>query len=527
MGRAPMTGERRILLIGCLAGGTVALFLGFTLEWDLLNYHLYNPHALLHGRHAIDLAPAQMQTFLNPALHVPLYLLFTYWHSAAAVFVTGAVQGSQLLLLYLVLAELVDRERFPAWMLLTVAALGLGGPVFLNQLGSGQGDTLLSLPVLAALLAILRERKDPQSRRALRVGIVSGALLGLATALKLTMAVYAVALTATAFILFTGSGRWKILSGLALGGVLGAALGGGPWFAWLWWTWESPLFPYFNEVFQSSWVNSADYRDLRFLPRNPVEWVFYPWVWLFDSLRVWEFRFRDLRIPLLFALALLVPILGARWLRERRPELLLIWVFVAVSYVLWLRLFSIYRYLAVVEMLAPLLIFATAVSIMRSRRAALAVLAFLLISQLAVKFDRQPSTWLFQADAETAAADLPPDAMVIIDGFEPVAYTALWLDDAIPLVRIRANFMHTDEPGHRLQERAHGLVRNHPGPRYLLLPREDQAAPFIDSDLERLGLTLDDRSVCQPFFRNDELQRLLGSRICPLAAHPQAGGAGR
>jgi len=122
---------------------------------------------------------------------------------------------------------------------------------------------------------------------------------------------------------------------------------------------------------------------------------------------------------------------------------------------------------------------------------------------------------------------LPPDAMVIIDGFEPVAYTALWLDDAIPLVRIRANFMHTDEPGHRLQERAHGLVRNHPGPRYLLLPREDQAAPFIGSDLERLGLTLDDRSVCQPFFRNDELQRLLGSRICPLAAHPQAGGAGR
>ena len=144
MGRAPMTAERRILLIGCLAAGAVALFLGFALEWDLLNYHLYNPHALLHGRHAIDLAPAQMQTFLNPVLHVPGYLLFTYWHSAAAVFLTGAVQGSQLLLLYLVLAELVERDRFPAWMLLTVAALGLGGPVFLNQLGSGQGaaDTI-------------------------------------------------------------------------------------------------------------------------------------------------------------------------------------------------------------------------------------------------------------------------------------------------------------------------------------------------------------------------------------------------
>lgn len=514
-----MSAERRILLAGALAGGLLALWLGFALEWDLLNYHLYNPHALLHGRHAIDLAPAQMQTFLNPVLHVPPYLLFRYGHSAVAVFVTGAIQGGQLLLLYLLLRELTGRDRFPPWMLLTVAALGLGGPIYLNQLGGSQGDTLLSLPVLAALLVILREQKDANGGRTMAAGLLGGFLLGLAVAMKLTMAVYAVALTTAAFVLIPGARRWKILLGLGLGGLLGVLLAGGPWFAWLWLTWDSPLFPYFNEIFQSSWVDAASYRDLRFMPKTPAEWAFYPWVWFFEPLRVWEFRFRDLRIPLLFTLAIAAPLLLTRRRRAEHSGLVLTWVFVILSYVLWLRLFSIYRYFSVIELLAPLLIFVTVVSLLRSRRAAWSVLVLLLITQTLVKFDRQPSTWLLQAGIATAADNLEPDAMLIIDGFEPVAYAALWVPDGVPMVRIRANFMHRGEPSHRLQELAHERVRSHRGPRYLLR-RGGEAETFVDEDLARLGLALGDRSACQPFFRPEELQRLLALELCPVGSPP-------
>jgi len=46
-----------------------------------------------------------------------------------------------LAILACLLVELVDRERRRKWMLLTVAALGLLGPVFLAELGASQGDS--------------------------------------------------------------------------------------------------------------------------------------------------------------------------------------------------------------------------------------------------------------------------------------------------------------------------------------------------------------------------------------------------
>src|SRR5918995_7474534 len=44
-------------------------------NWDLRNYHLYDPHAWVTGRLLIDIAPAQLQTWHNPMLDLPLYWL--------------------------------------------------------------------------------------------------------------------------------------------------------------------------------------------------------------------------------------------------------------------------------------------------------------------------------------------------------------------------------------------------------------------------------------------------------------------
>jgi hypothetical protein len=112
-----------ILLAGSLVGGALALLGGFRPEWDLLNYHLYNPHAWLHGRAAIDVAPAQLQSYLNPLFHLPHYLAFRYLSAGVLVFATGAVQGSQLLLLYLLLKQLLGGKREPVWLLLATALL--------------------------------------------------------------------------------------------------------------------------------------------------------------------------------------------------------------------------------------------------------------------------------------------------------------------------------------------------------------------------------------------------------------------
>ena len=44
-------------------------------SYDLLNYHLYGPFALLHGKWGRDVAPAQSQGFLPPTIDLPYVLL--------------------------------------------------------------------------------------------------------------------------------------------------------------------------------------------------------------------------------------------------------------------------------------------------------------------------------------------------------------------------------------------------------------------------------------------------------------------
>lgn len=511
-----MTADRAVLLLSCLAGGVGALLFGFTLEWDLLNYHLYNPHALVSGRIAIDVAPAQLQSYLNPALHLPVYLLFQLGGNTATVFVIGALQGGQLLLLIRILEELTGQRLRRPGLLLAVAVLGLAGPVFLNQLGASQGDTLLSALVLAGLLTVLRALRPEDASTVFRSGVTGGLLLGMAFGLKLTFAMYAVALGLACLLCFGGAGRWRVTSGLIAGGVLGMLLTAGAWFAYLWQTWGNPLFPYFNDLFASPWIEGDSYQDLRFMPRTVGEWLFYPVYWLADPQRVWEYAFRDVRVPLAIGLAFAAPLFAWRRMRDRAPALGLAWLFVVFSYLLWLGLFSIYRYLSVIEMLAPLLIFATGFLYLRSRRGVTALLVVLAATQLFVMHHRNPPAREFQPGAASALSSLPPAAMVVVSGYEPVAYAALWMDDAVPIVRIRSNFMNSPEPRHPLHELAWRTVRGHDGPHFLLLPDHEREAPFVAEDLRAVGLALENPAGCRAVFESGSLQDRLRLKLCPL-----------
>ena len=511
-----MTSNRWILLIACLAGGLGALHYGFSLEWDLLNYHLYDPHALLSGRMAIDVAPAQQQTYLNPALFIPMYLVFKTFGTAVLVFIIGAIQAGQLLLLWLILQELTGHRIREWWMLLLVAALGLGGPIFLNQLGGSQGDTLLSVLVLAGLLAVMQDLARPDDSNTLYSGILAGVLIGMACALKLTFSIYALSLGLAAFLCFSGTRRWRMVLGIALGGVLGIGLAGGAWFVYQWQIYGNPLFPYFNNLFDSHWIGQGDYRDLRFMPGSTAEWILYPYYWLMDPQRVWEFSFRDLRVPLVITVAFLLPLLAWRKMREQAPALRLVLIFIGLSYLSWIRLFSIYRYLSVVELLAPVVIFSSVVLLNQSRRVLLITLVALIGSQALVEYHRGSGTWEFQPGTATRLDDLPADAMVLIDGYEPVAYAALWLNDDVPLVRIRANFMRTTEAQHKLHAMAHQAVRQHPGSFFLLLSQADVEAGFLDGDLAQVGLRLPGLEACTAVFDSEGLQGRLGLKLCRL-----------
>ncbi len=497
-----------------VSGGLLAVYFGFQPDWDLLNYHLYNPHALVHGRHAIDLAPAQGQTFLNPLFHLPYYLGFRYLHTSVLVFLTGMAQCVQWLLLVVLLRQLTGPANWPGWVLWLTAGLGLTGPIFIAELGGSQGDTLLSGLVLAGLILIVQAAFASAS--SCRAAGWAGVLVGVAAALKLVIALYAVALFVAIVLCVGRSRRWPVLWPYALGCMAGFLLAGGGWFAYLWLEYQNPFFPYFNQWFQSPWITTDSFRDLRFMPVSLVDWLAYPLVWLNDPHRVWEMPFRDLRMVLLYPALLLGPLLAWRWLGRERPALRLLLVFGLCSYGLWLAMFSIYRYLAVLEMLAPLLLLSCAACWCRSGRCLFVLLVLLLATQWAVEYPRHQGLPELQTDSPSSLANLPPDAMLVIDGYEPVAFTALWLDDAIPMVRIRANFMQLARERNRLAALAEQKVSSHLGPVYLLLSANEWRSELIAEDLPRLGFQQFEQADCQPVFLQAGLQQRTGLQLCRL-----------
>src|SRR5512145_311444 len=64
-----------MLFIGyVLLGAALSWTLGQDVNWDLRNYHFYNPYQLIDGRFDRDFQVAGLQTFFNPALDLPFYV---------------------------------------------------------------------------------------------------------------------------------------------------------------------------------------------------------------------------------------------------------------------------------------------------------------------------------------------------------------------------------------------------------------------------------------------------------------------
>jgi len=505
-----------MMLTSSLAGGLVALWFGFAPEWDLLNYHFYNPHAWLTGRSAIDIAPAQLQSYLNPTLYIPLYLIFQAFPVKVLVFVTGAIQGGQMILIYLIARQVIERHRMVPVSLLVVAGLGCLGPIFLNQLGSTPADTILSSLVLAGLLLILKSLDVSSGKKNFGIGLSAGILLGATVALKLTFAIYAVPLGLVLLVCGKPKNRLLLTFSYGIGAAAGFILMGGYWFLGLWQVYGNPFFPYFNSLFESPWISAVNFRDLRFMPRSLWEGLFYPYVWFEDPRRVWELKFTDLRILVLYPVMILLPLLRWRWLGKTSPSLRLLLVFLAISYFFWIKLFSIYRYLVIVEMLAPLTLLAVVMVSTKRARWVVITVTLLIASQFMVDFHRKIPTWRFNNQTEAAVADLDSDAMIIIDSYEPLAYLALWTPDNVPIIRIRANFMNTEQNSGGLYELAEQRITSHSGNFYLLHTETELQKTYMAADLSRVGLVLENTDECIPVFKRRIVESGLTPVLCPL-----------
>ena len=102
---------RIVSLLVALAFGTWSVLLGQDKNWDLLNYHLYNPYAFLHDRIEIDLAPAGIQTYFSPMLDIAYFKAISLLDPKTVGFLLGFLQGLNFFLLYAIAQRVLKDHR--------------------------------------------------------------------------------------------------------------------------------------------------------------------------------------------------------------------------------------------------------------------------------------------------------------------------------------------------------------------------------------------------------------------------------
>jgi hypothetical protein len=445
--------EYAFLGLGILFWAGFVILLGKDTSWDFRNYHWYAPYALLNHRMGIDVAVAHQASYYNPYLDVPFYWLATHTRAWIALAVLGAVQGANIVPLYLI-ARAALRVNVPfsdiKIMAGALSLLGVVGALTLTEFGTTYYDNVMSVLVLSglAILVLNRDRlREGPLGRAAAISAVAGLVTGMAMGLKLPEMPFCVGFAGALLAL---GGSWKhqltrLVAG-ALGGVTGFLIFSGPWMLYMYELTRNPLFPYFNNYWKSPLALEAPYRDLRFVPAFRPWWqqLFFPVLFTIDWHVADDLGFQDIRVMLAY---LLVIAAGAVWLvkRESRDPLIdkrvaaLLFAFFAASYFAWLKFFAIYRYIILYEMLAPLLIIA-AVGLfpLSRRRRYLALAALCAACLLTARSDFLERAPIEDPYVQAALPPIPnPDkTMVVMTGDAPMGFIATTLPPQIPVLRI-------------------------------------------------------------------------------------------
>jgi hypothetical protein len=518
---AKFKARRRGILIGfaLTAGGLASVAQGTDANWDLRNYHLFGAFAFLHGLTFHHLAAAQMQSFFNPLPQLPAYALLASLNGFPRLFafLMGLPAGLCGLLLFRIAALHAVQAGLAGASARAAAGLavliGVTGAAFVPAIGTSSGDVLVAAPLLLAYLQVLRATiaRDEGRETAAATLALAGFLAGLAAGAKLTMAIYAAPLGI--MIALALGARAAVAAALGMG--VGFALAWGPFAFVLWRETGNPFFPMFNDAFRSHDFLPLRLADERFLPRSTLQAWTYPFWWVTrNSGLVSELRMRDPRIALGYLAGLVLLLAGLRGLRSGaqrigRSEWLLLGV-AASSLALWCRLFGVYRYLVVLEMLAPLL---PLVALARLRPAwVLPGLGLLAVLCLATTV--RPDWGHRRIGAELLWIDpmpVGPGDLVLLAGGAPQAYLVPFMPRSARAVGIGNNLIRPEQE-HGLQRRIRAAIAAHRGTAWVVT----EAGTFDaerDAALRPYGLVATDEcgTVRTSFL-------LSGHRFCTVRA---------
>jgi hypothetical protein len=421
-----------------LLAGLLALAKGQDGNWDLRNYHLYNPWAWLNDRLTTDLAPAGLQSYFSPLIDVPYFLLIQWLPGPLVGFLLGTLHGLVAIPLFhacrLCLDAESDADRKAFW--LTVA--GLLGIATLAGVGNTMGDHMTALPVMAAA-AILLKYHPVGPERSLTALLMAGGLLGLAVGLKLTNAIYVAGACGALLAAFSARLPERLFAATAVGltSIAVFAVVAGPWHWQLWQELGNPLFPQFNAWFQSPLAPQTLVADQRWQPDNWFETSIWPLLITVDPSRAGDKPLPQIVFAVLFILLLLWPIARPLTRRSERrtpavsPQQAFLLTFIGVAFAFWTLLFGVYRYLVPLELLAPLAIWILAPRVWP--RPGAQRLRFWLVVVVTAYAVANFTTWgtrpwaVTTVQVEPPALEDPSETAFILPAGEPISWMVPWL----------------------------------------------------------------------------------------------------
>jgi hypothetical protein len=439
--------------VALIIGGVISLLLGQDANWDLKNYHIHNPWALLNNRAGSDIFTAGIQTYFNPLLDLPYYFLAIEWFPSSprlVAFLMGFPAGVLLFFVWLCASEVLRAFKVDKYsvFLMTgiVVAIGMTGAATVSQWGATFNEIQVAAIVVAGIYIIIA--KIDIDKPSFKWIMSSGVCFGVAAGLKLTAAIYAPgAFLAIAII----SGNLKIgirrIVCFPIGWAVGFLLFYGWWGYHLYELTGSPIFPWFNNLFESPWVSSAILMDNRFKPNGFVETLFYPFHWLSPKpMVVAEPIFADPRFSLAYLSFLMVGLAyifhcSGKGLKSintfngagmpRQAATLMIWL--VVSYVLWQLMSSILRYAVPIEVFTGLMILIGLLVIARLLNAfnysLWVILMLLVICWLCATYTQYPEWGRVGYGKQVInvdKVDFPENSLIIFNG-PPIAYLAPFL----------------------------------------------------------------------------------------------------
>lgn len=513
-------GEFAFLGISLLIWTGYTVWLGKDTSWDFRNYHWYIPYALLNGRMGIDIAVAHQGSYYNPLSDVPFYLLARYTTSWFAIAVLGLLQAANIVPIYYMARsclKIADRELAAA----ALSFLGMTGGMMLTLYGTHYYDNVLSVLTLSGLAVVVVRREELATATPGTIAkwcVPAGFLTGFAAGLKFPMAPFTMGFAAALAVV--GGGRKQLVARLlsgGVGGIAGFAAGAGYWMVRMQELTGNPLFPYFNDVFRSPMALDSAYRDMRFLQHGFWNIVSFPIRFSIDYRVADDLPYDDIRIGLAYVLIIAAIII---WLAGKRCKdspidhkaTRIAFAFAAVTYIFWLKLFAIHRYILQLEMLSPLLI-AMAVGIFPLRRKVQLVGVGVLMF-VALLFTRSAHLEGAPLGDPYISVDLPKIAdpahtMVVMTGDAPLGFIAPSLPPEIPVLRIDGWMMQPGD-GSYLTREMRRRVAAHKGPLFLIADAYDMgraSAAVVD-----YGLAIDWQK-CRIFTTN-----LTGAyQWCPLS----------